>query len=116
MGRPLQTKEKDMATIGTFTKQENGGYDGIIETLIFKTRVTLEMAEKHNDKSPDFRLVTSRSDLGAAWERTGKSGRYLSVTFDDPSFPAPVNCRLVKTGIADRYSLIWDRQKPAKAA
>ena len=105
-----------MATIGTFTKHVNGGYDGTIDTLIFKARITLEPLTKANDKSPDFRLMSGTCDVGAAWERTGRKGTYLSVTFDDPSFPTPINCRLVKTGIQDSYSLIWDRQKPAKAA
>ena len=105
-----------MATIGSFTKQENGGYDGTIETLILKIRVTFEPLTKTNDKSPDFRLVSGTSDVGAAWSRTSQKSRYLSVSFDDPSFPAPVNCRLVKVGVEHGYSLIWDRQKPAKAA
>ena len=105
-----------MAIIGTFTKQENGGFIGTLQTLTSQSRLTFEPQEKRNDSSPDFRILFGLADLGAAWERTGKNGRYLSVTLDDPSFPAPINCRLVKTSIEHGFSLVWDRPKQPKAS
>lgn len=101
-----------MATIGHFTKQENGSFVGTIQTLSFSTRATFEALTKRNDKSPDYRITVSLSDLGAAWKRTGDNGdEHFSVRLDDPSFTAPINCRLVKTGIEHGYSLIWERAR-----
>lgn len=101
-----------MAIIGHFTKQENGSFVGTIQTLTFSTRATFEALTKRNDKSPDYRITASLSDLGAAWKRSGDNGEeHLSVRLDDPSFAAPINCRLVKTGIEHGYGLIWERDR-----
>ena len=105
-----------MAIIGTFTKQENGGYDGTIETITFRAPLTFEPLTKRSEASPEFRIVSGTAEIGAAWERTGKKGRYLSVVLDDPTLAAPVHCRLVKTGVEHNFSLLWERVKPARAA
>ena len=100
-----------MATIGTFTKQENGGYSGTIETLTLNARATFEPVTKRGEKSPDYRITSGTADIGAAWERASDGASYLSVRLDDPSFAAPINCRLVKTGIEHGFSLIWERDR-----
>lgn len=102
-----------MATIGKFTKRENGGYDGTIETLTLNTRVTFELLVKRGEKSPDYRITSGLADIGAAWVRTSDGGQtYLSVRLDDPSFAAPINCRLIKTGSESGHSLVWERTRP----
>jgi uncharacterized protein (DUF736 family) len=101
-----------MAIIGTFKKQDNGGYDGIIETLTLGARATFELLTKRGEKSPDYRIMSGPADIGAAWERTTNDGeKYLSVRIDDPSFAAPIDCRLVKASIEHCYSLVWDRKR-----
>ena len=100
-----------MAIIGHFTKQENGSYTGSIETLTIKTKATFEPAQKRGDKSPDYRITFGLCEAGAAWKRFGENGEHLSVSLDDPSFPAPISCRLVKTGSEEGYSLIWERDR-----
>jgi uncharacterized protein (DUF736 family) len=100
-----------MAIIGHFTKQENGGFDGTIETLAISSKATFELLTRRGDKSPDFRIVTGRSEIGAAWKRTSENSEHFSVRLDDPSFAAPINCRLVKTGVEHGYSLIWERER-----
>jgi uncharacterized protein (DUF736 family) len=100
-----------MAIIGTFTKQENGGYTGTIQTLTTNVHVTFEPAAKRGDKSPDYRITCGLADHGAAWKHTGEHGEYLAVQLDDPSFGASVNCRLVKTGVEKGYNLIWERPR-----
>ena len=100
-----------MATIGHFTKQENGGFDGTIETLTIGTRATFELLTKRGEKSPDYRIMSGLADIGAAWKHSGEKGEYLSVQLDDPSLTAPINCRLVKTGAEHGYSLIWERSR-----
>jgi hypothetical protein len=50
-----------------------------------------------NEKAPDFRLQAAGHDIGAAWKKTSEAGReYISVTLDDPSFPATVYARLIE--------------------
>lgn len=100
-----------MAIIGNFTKQENGGYVGSIETLTLKGRVTFEPLSKRGEKSPDYRITSGLADIGAAWGSTSEGASVLSVRLDDPSFAAPINCRLIKTGAEHGYSLIWERDR-----
>ena len=109
-------KENIMATIGTFKKDGNG-YAGTIETLTLKAKITFEPADKKSDKAPDFRVFQIAdeftSEIGAAWKKTSQEGaEYLSVSIDDPSFAAKINCRLVKTGSEQGYSLFWERTRP----
>ena len=83
--------------------------------LTFTASVAIDpVHDKRGEKSPDYRvhcLSSGPGEIGAAWKRQGDNGEYLSVRIDDPSFPAPINCRLVKTGTEKNYSLIWERQR-----
>ena len=103
-----------MAIIGTFTR-ENTGFTGLIRTLTFTASVTIEpLTTKRGEKSPDFRIYCQSSgpgEIGAAWKRQSEGQEQLSVRIDDPSFPAPLDCRLVKTGTEHGYSLIWERKR-----
>jgi uncharacterized protein (DUF736 family) len=104
-----------MATIGTFTKTDTG-FAGTLYTLAVKAEVTLRKNDdKQSDKHPDYDLLFRDLKIGAAWDRTGKKGRFISVSFDDPSF-APGYYTLVKTGIEHSFTLIFERQKTVKAA
>jgi uncharacterized protein (DUF736 family) len=69
----------------------------------------------HNENAPDFRLQAASHDIGAAWKKTSEAGReYVSVTLDDPSFPATVYARLIE-GEDGTHDLIWSRSKPQAA-
>ena len=84
-----------MATIGTFTKSENG-FSGQIKTVTLNVKAKFAPAEKENDKAPDYRIFAGQTELGAAWKRTSNAGReYLSVKLDDPTFAAPIFASLV---------------------
>ena len=99
-----------MATIGTFTKSENG-FSGQIKTITLNVKAKFVPAEKDNDKAPDYRIFAGQTELGAAWMKTSNAGReYLSVKLDDPSFPAPVFASLVAVEGGDGYVLIWSRR------
>jgi uncharacterized protein (DUF736 family) len=100
-----------MAIIGIFTKLDNGSFDGTIETLTLTARATFEPLAKRGEKSPDYRITSGLADIGAAWERTAEGKSYLSVRLDDPSFAAPINCRLTKSSSEHSHSLIWERQR-----
>lgn len=106
-----------MAIIGIFTATENG-YEGSIETLTLRAKISIERAKKGNDNQPDYRVfhVTEnfKSDIGAAWNKTPRDGgsQYQSLSIDDPSFPAKLYCRLVKTGAEKGHTLFWERPRP----
>ena len=72
-----------MATIGTFTKSENG-FSGQIKTVTLNVKAKFAPAEKDNEKAPDYRIFAGQTELGAAWKKTSNAGReYLSVKLDD---------------------------------
>jgi uncharacterized protein (DUF736 family) len=99
-----------MATIGTFTKSENG-YTGAVKTLALNVKARFAPAEKTNDKAPDFRVFAGQTEFGAAWKKRSSEGReYLSVKLDDPSFPAPIYASLVEVEGEEGLSLIWSRR------
>jgi len=104
-----------MANIGTFTADKNG-YIGTLRTLTLNVKVKLVPNDKgENDKAPDFRLQAAGNDFGAAWKKTSEAGRdYLSVTLDDPSFPATVYARLIENEDGT-HDLLWTRSKPQAA-
>ena len=103
-----------MATIGTFTKDDAGHYNGAIKTLTLDVKTaTFRPADKDNERAPDFRIFAGKTEFGAAWKKTSRENRdYLSVKLDDPSFPAPIYANLVDA--EEGYSLVWSRNtRPA---
>jgi uncharacterized protein (DUF736 family) len=104
-----------MANIGTFTAEKDG-FTGTLRTLTLNVKVKLVPNDKgDNENAPDFRLQAAGHDIGAAWKKTSEAGRdYLSVTIDDPSFPATVYARLIE-GENGTHDLIWSRSKPKAA-
>ena len=103
-----------MATIGTFTKDDAGNYNGSIKTLTLDVKkATFRKVEKTNDQAPDFRIFSGQTEFGAAWKKTSRENRdYLSVKLDDPSFAAPIYASLVDA--EEGYSLIWARSRFAE--
>jgi len=103
-----------MATIGIFTAKDTS-FEGFIETLTLRAKLTIEPARKNSGNQPDYRVfhVTEsfKSEIGAAWKKTTR-GEYLSVSIDDPSFAAKAYCRLVRSGTGESYTLFWDRPRP----
>ncbi|MEH7876301.1 DUF736 domain-containing protein [Rhizobium laguerreae] len=99
-----------MATIGTFTANENG-FTGSIRTLALNVKARIARVDSPSDKGPHFRIYAGNVELGAAWQkRSGESERdYLSVKLDDPSFPAPIYATLSEVEGEDGYQLIWSR-------
>ena len=99
-----------MATIGTFTANSKGEFNGVIKTLTLNTKATLRPVEKEGEKSPDFRISAANMDIGAAWKKTSREGRnYISVKLDDPSFPAPIYATLIEVEGEEGLQLIWSR-------
>lgn len=70
-------------------------------------------------KQPDFYIhVTNRNGdkikMGAAWlrefERDGIISEMMSLTFDDPSFEAPLNVTAFKGDDEYRWPITWRRR------
>ncbi len=45
-----------MATIGTFTKSDNG-FAGAVKTLSLNVKAKFMATEKESDKAPDYRIL-----------------------------------------------------------
>ena len=101
-----------MNTIGTF-KKDSETYTGSINILQFRGTATIEpVSEKRSAESPDFRVFggKNRVEIGAAWKERSEAGKdYLGARLDEPSFPAPVFCRLVQFEGEQDYRLVWSR-------
>ena len=100
-----------MSTIGNFTATGNS-YTGTVRTLTLNVKVRIVPNDKGSEHAPDFRVVAGNGlEIGAAWKKVSKADRpYLSVTLDDPSFPATLYARLVE-GEDGAHNLIWTRSK-----
>ena len=99
-----------MAHIGTFTAQGNS-FNGTVRTLTLNVKVKFVPNDKESENAPDYRIVAGNYEIGAAWKKVSKADRpYLSVTLDDPSFPATIYARLVE-GEEGAHNLIWSRSK-----
>ncbi len=98
-----------MAQIGTFTRNADGSFAGVIKTLSLNIKARLVPAEKDSEKSPDLRVLAGPIEIGAGWKKTAKetNREYPSVKLDDPSFPAPIYASLVE--VEDGHALIWSR-------
>ncbi|MGJ8513595.1 DUF736 domain-containing protein [Carnimonas bestiolae] len=102
-----------MANIGTFTAYEDG-YTGTLRTLTLNAML-VPNDKGDNESAPDFRLQAASYGIGAGWRKTSEAGRpYVSVTLDDPSFPANVYTRLIE-GENGTHVLIWACNKPKAA-
>ena len=102
-----------MATIGTFTQDDAGNYNGAIKTLNLNVKsVQFRKVDKDSENAPDYRVFSGTTEFGAAWKKVSREERsYLSVKLDDQSFAATVYASLVDA--EEGYSLIWSR--PSRA-
>ena len=100
-----------MSTIGNFTATGNS-FTGTVRTLTLNVKVRIVPSDKGSEHAPDYRIVAAGGfDIGAGWKKVSRAERpYLSVTLDDPSFPATIYARLVE-GEDGTHNLIWTRSK-----
>lgn len=96
--------------IGTFTRTEDG-YIGSIRTVVLTAKVKLVRNEKKSEKAPDFRVLMGSLEIGGAWKHNPADKRpHLSLSIDDPSFPAPIYSSLIEEESGE-LTLIWSRRK-----
>jgi len=85
-----------------------------VRTLTLNVKIKFISNDKVSENAPDFRIqATGGYDIGAAWKKVSQSERpYLSVTLDDPTFPATIYARLIEDDDG-AHQLIWSRSKQA---
>lgn len=63
MERPDRKGNTTMATIGTFTKNENGaGFTGAVKTLTLNVKAKFVPSEGESERGPDFRIFAGATD------------------------------------------------------
>ncbi len=63
MVRPDRKRNTAMATIGTFTKNENGaGFTGAVKTLTLTVKAKFVPTEGESKRGPDFRIFAGATD------------------------------------------------------
>lgn len=101
-----------MATIGSFTKNENGaGFTGSVKTLTLNVKAKFVPTE--GERGPDFHIFAGATvEFGAAWKKIARETQreYLSVKLDDPSYPAPIYASLIEAEDGEGHNLIWSRR------
>jgi len=104
-----------MSIIGTFTRTKDGGWIGTIRTLAIDVKVRfIPNDNRDNERAPEFRVFSGRSELGAAWrERTsGENPReYLNVRLDDPSLSEPISVAMFEAADGRTAQLVWARRR-----
>ena len=104
-----------MPSIGTVTKQANGGYKGQLKTLSIRTDIDLiPNANKNAENQPDFRVVTQGVEIGAGWiKKSETSGNtYVSLSLAAPEFgPRKLYANLGRPAgqeDGDTFAVIWN--------
>ena len=99
-----------------FFKKTDTGFAGNIETLTLKTQAEFHrVLDRTHEKAPAFEIFAGELRIGAAWERQGKNGKYLSVSFDDPSFSSGYYNLYRNNGVEDGHVLTFERPRSKKA-
>ena len=100
--------------IGSFKKTDTG-YVGNIETLTLKAPAEFtRVLDRKHENAPAFEIFSGDLRIGAAWERKGQNGTYLSVSLDDPSFSAGYYNLYAKRGMDNSYELTFERPRSKK--
>jgi uncharacterized protein (DUF736 family) len=98
-----------------FFKATNSGYAGKIETLALKIPAEFtRVLNRKNENAPAYELFSGDLRIGAAWERQGKNGKYLSVSLEDPSFSSGYYNLYRNNGVEDGYTLTFERPRSKK--
>lgn len=118
-----------MSTIGRIQRRSTKSgdvWEGYVSTLIYNFRFKLVPApQSSNPNAPKFHIVTRSNAgtdvvIGAAWVKTIKRGskegeEFLTLTFDDPSFPKSLNVAAFKNDTTGDYEITF-RRRQDKAA
>ena len=102
-----------MTTIGR-VRRDVDGFTGSFETLTRERPLSLVAATKVSARSPDFLVMAGDVDCGVAWRVSDNSGAVASVKLDDPSWPEPINARIMASEDG-QLPLVWIRRSDPPA-
>jgi uncharacterized protein (DUF736 family) len=98
-----------------FFNATDGGYAGTIETLSVKAPAEFtRVLNRTNEKAPAYEVFCGQLRIGVAWEYEGKSGKYLSVSLEDPSFSSGFYNLYRNKGTQEGYTLVFERHRSKK--
>lgn len=97
-----------MTTLGHF-RRDGDDFAGRLKTLSLDAAMRLVPAEKFSSKSPDYLALVGDTECGAAWRATDVSGALLNLKLDDPTWPEPLNARLMAAE-GGALPLVWIRR------
>jgi uncharacterized protein (DUF736 family) len=101
-----------MTTIGYF-RRDGEGFVGRVTTLQIDATVRLTPIEKVSAKAPEFRAFVGETECGAGWRpRDPAAGTLLNLKLDDPTWPEPIEARLVAG--EEQCPLVWYRRVEEK--
>lgn len=107
-----------MPTIGQLKKtdMDDPAFTGRIRTLTFNLSLTLRPLPQRQESSPSFEVCAEGVTIGSAWKKVSDRGdKFLSLTLDDPSWPAALNLAAFpgEDGILD---VVWTRPRGGRDA
>ena len=104
-----------MPAIGYVTKQSNGSFKGQLKTLSIRADIEIvPNTRKASDSQPDYRVVASGVEVGAAWLRKSETSgnEYVSLSMAAPEFgPRRIYANLGRAAGQDdddAFALIWN--------
>lgn len=112
----------NIGMLKTIKDREGEWLQGDIVTLALSVRLILyPNREKRSERDPDYLAFTVNLDgqearIGAAWlkrvQAKGREGEeFLSITLDDPSFPARLNIAAFKSKEPGTWTVDWRRRQ-----
>lgn len=113
-----------MSNIGYLKPVRNGSYEelhGEVRTLQMAVKIRfIPESGKTSDLAPDYKIFAvgvsgQDAEIGAAWKKTKKmlgdvEFEFLSITVDDPSFPASLNVAAFKNN-QNGWDITWRRRQ-----
>ncbi len=97
-----------MSVIGQF-RRDGDGFVGRVETLSLEAVIRLAPSGRQSAKGPPLLVYKGDFEIGAAWRADAASGALYNVKLDDPSWPQPINARLMAAE-DDVLPLTWIRR------
>jgi len=113
-GIPLRSRRNTMSAIGYLIRKRNGTYHGVLNTLVMNASIILVPVSKTSDTAPDYRILSGRAEVGAAWIRTTETSGVAAVALmiDTPELPRRIHASLRSVQSQDGtdfYTVVWNR-------
>ena len=95
-----------------FFKATDTGFSGRITTLVHDLEVEFHrILDRTNNKAPALRGYVGELQIAAAWEYTGKYGKFYKVSFEDPSFASGEYFLNRNKSVDDGWTLSFERTR-----